>query len=265
MPTYVYKFVETGETIEVQQAFTDDALTEAVHPATGDDDAGEEGVPARRRHVQGRRLLQDRQPRWLRQERHHPGGDLRQRLVAAPQSERRAVGPSSSTAPAERRRRALRPVGTGGTARQLTRTPATRLAPRTTGSRRYGAPSATSPARPASTREVACGCCPACVWRSPAAPGCTGARRRLADRPGLVAGVVAARSSSASHDAWGATARCGCRRPTPPPASTVDRDAPRVPDGDGAEWRGRRRSRARAVAARQVAAGEVLVGADVVG
>jgi predicted nucleic acid-binding Zn ribbon protein len=35
MPTYVYKFIETGETIEVQQAFTDDALTEAVHPATG--------------------------------------------------------------------------------------------------------------------------------------------------------------------------------------------------------------------------------------
>ena len=28
MPTYVYKFVDTGETIEVQQAFTDDALTE---------------------------------------------------------------------------------------------------------------------------------------------------------------------------------------------------------------------------------------------
>ena len=35
MPTYVYKFVETGETIEVQQAFTDDALTEAVHPTRG--------------------------------------------------------------------------------------------------------------------------------------------------------------------------------------------------------------------------------------
>jgi len=35
MPTYVYKFVDTGETIEVQQAFTDDALTEAVHPASG--------------------------------------------------------------------------------------------------------------------------------------------------------------------------------------------------------------------------------------
>jgi len=35
MPTYVYKFVETGETVEIQQAFTDDALTEAVHPATG--------------------------------------------------------------------------------------------------------------------------------------------------------------------------------------------------------------------------------------
>lgn len=35
MPTYVYKFIETGETIEVQQAFTDDALTHAKHPATG--------------------------------------------------------------------------------------------------------------------------------------------------------------------------------------------------------------------------------------
>jgi predicted nucleic acid-binding Zn ribbon protein len=36
MPTYVYKFIETDETIEVQQSFTDDALTEAVHPVTGD-------------------------------------------------------------------------------------------------------------------------------------------------------------------------------------------------------------------------------------
>ena len=35
MPTYVYKFIETGETIEVQQAFTDDALTEAQHPGDG--------------------------------------------------------------------------------------------------------------------------------------------------------------------------------------------------------------------------------------
>lgn len=35
MPTYVYKFIDTGETIEVQQAFTDDALTEAVHPTEG--------------------------------------------------------------------------------------------------------------------------------------------------------------------------------------------------------------------------------------
>ena len=35
MPTYVYKFTDTGETIEVQQAFTDDALTEAVHPRSG--------------------------------------------------------------------------------------------------------------------------------------------------------------------------------------------------------------------------------------
>ena len=36
MPTYVYRFVDTGETIEVQQAFTDDALTEATHPGTGE-------------------------------------------------------------------------------------------------------------------------------------------------------------------------------------------------------------------------------------
>ncbi len=35
MPTYIYKFIDTGETIEVQQAFTDDALTEAAHPSTG--------------------------------------------------------------------------------------------------------------------------------------------------------------------------------------------------------------------------------------
>lgn len=36
MPTYVYKFIETGETIEVQQSFHDDALTEAVHPERGE-------------------------------------------------------------------------------------------------------------------------------------------------------------------------------------------------------------------------------------
>ncbi len=35
MPTYVYKFIDTGETIEVQQSFSDDALTEAVHPGSG--------------------------------------------------------------------------------------------------------------------------------------------------------------------------------------------------------------------------------------
>jgi len=35
MPTYVYKFTETGETIEIQQAFTDDALTEARYPGDG--------------------------------------------------------------------------------------------------------------------------------------------------------------------------------------------------------------------------------------
>ena len=36
MPIYVYKFVETGETIEIQQSFTDDTLTEAVHPDSGE-------------------------------------------------------------------------------------------------------------------------------------------------------------------------------------------------------------------------------------
>lgn len=36
MPTYLYKFIDTGEVIEVQQAFTDDALTEATHPVTGE-------------------------------------------------------------------------------------------------------------------------------------------------------------------------------------------------------------------------------------
>jgi predicted nucleic acid-binding Zn ribbon protein len=35
VPTYVYKFLETGETIEVQQSFDDQTLTEATHPVTG--------------------------------------------------------------------------------------------------------------------------------------------------------------------------------------------------------------------------------------
>jgi predicted nucleic acid-binding Zn ribbon protein len=35
MPTYVYKFVDSGETIEVQQAFTDPTLTELAHPSDG--------------------------------------------------------------------------------------------------------------------------------------------------------------------------------------------------------------------------------------
>lgn len=35
MPTYVYKFIESGETIEVQQAFTDDPFTELAHPKDG--------------------------------------------------------------------------------------------------------------------------------------------------------------------------------------------------------------------------------------
>lgn len=35
MPTYVYKFLDTGETIEVQQAFTDPTLTEYSHPSDG--------------------------------------------------------------------------------------------------------------------------------------------------------------------------------------------------------------------------------------
>jgi predicted nucleic acid-binding Zn ribbon protein len=35
MPTYVYRFLDTDETIEVQQSFDEEALTEAVHPVTG--------------------------------------------------------------------------------------------------------------------------------------------------------------------------------------------------------------------------------------
>ncbi|MEJ7799221.1 MAG: FmdB family transcriptional regulator [Ilumatobacter sp.] len=36
MPTYVYKFIDTGETIEVQQSFTAETLTEHTHPDTGE-------------------------------------------------------------------------------------------------------------------------------------------------------------------------------------------------------------------------------------
>jgi predicted nucleic acid-binding Zn ribbon protein len=35
VPTYVYRFVDTGETIEVQQSFDDPTLTETTHPVTG--------------------------------------------------------------------------------------------------------------------------------------------------------------------------------------------------------------------------------------
>ena len=35
MPTYVYRFLDSEGTIEVQQAFSDDALTEALNPADG--------------------------------------------------------------------------------------------------------------------------------------------------------------------------------------------------------------------------------------
>jgi predicted nucleic acid-binding Zn ribbon protein len=35
MPTYVYKFIDSGETIEVYQEFTDSTLTQVRHPADG--------------------------------------------------------------------------------------------------------------------------------------------------------------------------------------------------------------------------------------
>jgi predicted nucleic acid-binding Zn ribbon protein len=35
MPTYVYRFIDTGETIEVQQSFDDEPLREAPHPSDG--------------------------------------------------------------------------------------------------------------------------------------------------------------------------------------------------------------------------------------
>jgi predicted nucleic acid-binding Zn ribbon protein len=35
MPTYVYRFLDSEDTIEVQQSFDDEPLTEAVHPSDG--------------------------------------------------------------------------------------------------------------------------------------------------------------------------------------------------------------------------------------
>jgi predicted nucleic acid-binding Zn ribbon protein len=35
MPTYVYRFLDSEDTIEVQQSFHDEPLTEAVHPSDG--------------------------------------------------------------------------------------------------------------------------------------------------------------------------------------------------------------------------------------
>lgn len=35
MPTYVYKFIDSGETIEVVQTFDENTLTELAHPSDG--------------------------------------------------------------------------------------------------------------------------------------------------------------------------------------------------------------------------------------
>lgn len=35
MPTYTYKFIDTDETIEIYQSFSEDTLTELDHPDTG--------------------------------------------------------------------------------------------------------------------------------------------------------------------------------------------------------------------------------------
>lgn len=35
MPTYVYRFIDTGETIEIRQSFDDEPLTEAPYPSDG--------------------------------------------------------------------------------------------------------------------------------------------------------------------------------------------------------------------------------------
>ena len=65
MPTYVYKFVETGETIEVQQSFADDTLTEATHPRTGATMAVKKVFQPVGVTFKGDGLLQDRQPRHV--------------------------------------------------------------------------------------------------------------------------------------------------------------------------------------------------------
>ena len=35
MPTYIYRFLDSDDIVEVQQAFTDAALTEAINPTDG--------------------------------------------------------------------------------------------------------------------------------------------------------------------------------------------------------------------------------------
>ena len=36
MPTYVYKFIGTGETVEVRQSFHEESLRELAHPESGE-------------------------------------------------------------------------------------------------------------------------------------------------------------------------------------------------------------------------------------
>ena len=63
MPTYEYKCRECGDQLEVVQSFTDDALTKCPTCKR----KALRKVFRRRRHLQGQRLLQDRQPARQRQ------------------------------------------------------------------------------------------------------------------------------------------------------------------------------------------------------
>ena len=107
MPTYVYKFVDTGETIEVQQSFDEPTPDRGAPPGRRRAPPGQEGLHSGRHHVQGQRLLQDRQPRL--EEARRPARRPPPRM-ADPRARRSPPSPAAAATAPRRARPPRRPA-----------------------------------------------------------------------------------------------------------------------------------------------------------
>ena len=222
MPTYEYRCKDCGHEFEVVQSFTDDALTEC--PACGG--AAAQGVRQRRHHVQGQRLLQDRQPLGVDQ-RHVDGeeadGDSSKKRRRRPtSSDRRLVELVEAGVRARRPRRATvvlraerrhRPRSGRRTDRSASSavpgsTGCSTTSPRSRVDTPVGPPSGPVAGRPARRPEGGLPPPPRAAPRAPAPPG---------QLPGQRLGACTSSASPASS-ARAPSGRCG---PTSRPAHFV--------------------------------------------